>query len=93
MPPYPGLRHSMEVNVGIRKDSEGDDADDDWGAQYQAYLEERELETKDSVTDHKDAEKKSDNDDGEEEDWAIQYAKHCEEQEREFFESNKIKEG
>ena len=82
----------MEVNVGIRKDSEGDDADDDWGAQYQAYLEERELETQ-HTNDHKGAEKKSDNDDGEEEDWAIQYAKHCEEQEREFFESNKIKEG
>ena len=83
----------MEVNVGIRKDSEGDDADDDWGAQYQAYLEERELETPEDTTDHKDAEKKSDNDVGKEEDWAIQYAKHCEEQEREFFESNKIKEG
>ena len=38
MPPYPGMRHSMEVNVGIRKDSEGDDSDDDWGAQYQEYL-------------------------------------------------------
>lgn len=90
MPPYPGLRHSMEVKE--RKDSEEDDADDDWAAQYQAYLEEKELETEDT-SDQKDAEKNSGNDVVlEEEDWAIQYAKHCEEQEREFFGSNKIKE-
>ena len=87
MPPYPGLRHSVEVKAVNTKDSQCDDSDDDWGAQYQAYLEDKELETEET-SDHKNAEKKSD-----EEDWAIQYAKHCEEQEREFFESNKIEEG
>ena len=89
MPPYPGLRHSMEVNTNIREDTHGTGEEEDWAAEYQAYLEKQELETEANI-------KKSDNKDAvveeDEEDWAMQYAKHCEEKEEEFFDSYKTKE-
>ena len=93
MPPYPGLRHSMEVNTNIRVDTHGpgeeEEKADDWAAEYQAYLEKQELATEanQKETDNKDAVVEED-----EEDWAIQYAKHCEEKEKEFFDSYKTKE-
>ena len=93
MPPYPGLRHSMEVNTNIREDTHGPgeegEKENDWAADYQAYLEEQELETEanQKETDNKNAVVEED-----EEDWAIQYAKHCEEKEKEFFDSYKTKE-
>ena len=95
MPPYPGLRHTMEVLTGegmenANNDAEEDDAED-WGAQYQAYLDEQELERDDASTRNEPA-KKDEAEALEGDDWAIQYAKHCEEKEREFFEQNRIKE-
>mmetsp|Transcript_17931 Transcript_17931/g.38753 ORF Transcript_17931/g.38753 Transcript_17931/m.38753 type:complete len:91 (+) Transcript_17931:190-462(+) len=89
MPPYPGLRHSMEVNNEKETHDSKDDSED-WAAQYQAYLNEEEVENED------ESDKKNVTIVGVEElegeDWAVQYAKHCEEKEREYFESNKIKE-
>lgn len=89
MPPYPGLRHSMEVNTNIREDTHGPVEEDDWADEYQAYLEKQELETEanQKESDNKDAVVEED-----EEDWAMQYAKHCEEKEEEFFDSYKTKE-
>ena len=93
MPPYPGTRQSMEVQ-GNKKEESNDTKDDtdDWAAQYEAYLEEKELGNEDKV-DQKQIDMDNDDEGLEGEDWAAQYAKHCEEKEREFFESKKKKEG
>ena len=90
MPPFPGLRHSIEVNKlvnNIEETNNVEDAPDDWAAQYQEYLEENEVLESGDNDDKKDID--SDDEDMEEEDWALQYAKYCEEKEREFFESIK----
>ena len=80
MPPYPGLRHCMEVQNDKLED------EDDWAAQYQAYLDE-----KDAVdTIEKVSSKREDVVDGE--DWAVQYVEYCTEKEKAFFESNQTKE-
>lgn len=93
MPPYPGLRHSMELQANDKAETIGTDDDaDDWAAQYQAYLDEKELEHEVGADEkHLDVDKDDEALEGE--DWAVQYAKYCEEKEREFFESYKIKEG
>ena len=95
MPPYQGLRQSMEVRTGegtenAENDAEEDDSED-WGAQYQAYLDEQELERDDALATNEPV-KSNDAEVIEGEDWAIQYAEYCEEKERDFFESNRIKE-
>jgi hypothetical protein len=75
MPPYEGVSQVVEVANGLVDNKE------DWGAQYQAYLEEQE-------SDEKGEAKTGSNED---EDWAVQYQAHVEEKEKEFFESNKPK--
>lgn len=93
MPPYPGLRHSMEVQLGNEeKKTEKAENADDWAAQYQAYLHEKEgLGNKDKTIE-KDVIAKKETEIPEGGDWALQYAMHCEEKEKEFIESNKPKE-
>lgn len=95
MPPYPGLRHSMEVYSSMEEEKdahEKEDDPDDWANQYQAYLDEQEsLENEDAIN-QKDIITLDEAEELEGEDWAIQYAKYCEEKEREFFESNKTNE-
>lgn len=87
MPPYPGLRHCMEI-ANERMSSLSDKVDDssqddqDWAVQYQAYLDEQ-----DAMQQHEHqgtAEIQG-------EDWAVQYAEHCMEKEKEFFETNPLK--
>lgn len=85
MPPYPGLRHCMEV-------SNLDDVpgQEDWALQYQAYLDE-----KDASLDKEDDDKvpsKEEKNSPQGEDWAVQYAQYCIEKEKEFFESNRSQE-
>mmetsp|Transcript_11289 Transcript_11289/g.24455 ORF Transcript_11289/g.24455 Transcript_11289/m.24455 type:complete len:89 (-) Transcript_11289:29-295(-) len=87
MPPYPGMRHSMELRRIVDEEETIDTRDDpdDWAAQYQAYLDEEELENEEAKGSQN---KGADIDQAlEGEDWAVQYAKYCEEKEREFFES------
>ncbi|KAL7540009.1 hypothetical protein ACHAXR_009788 [Thalassiosira sp. AJA248-18] len=95
MPPYPGLRHSMEVysSIGEEKDAhEKEDDPDDWANQYQAYLDEQESLDNEDAINQKDIITLDEDEELEGEDWAIEYAKYCEEKEREFFESNKTNE-
>eukprot|EP00970_Alexandrium_tamarense_P004588 scaffold766_cov210-Alexandrium_tamarense.AAC.37 len=97
MPPYPGLRHSMEIsNITPQKDEaiktlEDDGVEEDWAAQYQEYLNEKEAHVLDEGDDPRDSnnavEVKEEDDD-----WGAQYAKYCTEKENEFFDSYKIKE-
>lgn len=85
MPSYPGLRHSVEVQIHNEKETDPRD----WAAQYQSYLDKGELATDADV--NQDTETGNDIKALKGDDWAVQYAKHCEEKEREFFESNKSK--
>lgn len=94
MPPYPGLRHSMEVQVETRKGKVNthDETEEDWATQYQAYLDEQEALGNEEENDA-EVMAKEDDEGHVEEDWAVQYAAYCEEKERDFFEANKTKEG
>ena len=78
MPPYRGVSQVVEVANNV------EDNEEDWGAQYQAYLEEQELKNESDEKGETKIESK-------EEDWAVQYQAHVEEKEKEFFESNKPK--
>jgi len=82
MPPYGGVSQVVEIANDVQDD------DEDWGAQYQAYLEEQELKSENNGSDEKRESKKIESN---EEDWAVQYQAHVEEKEKEFFESNKPK--
>jgi len=84
----------MEVQVGEDEESNNDTKDDpdDWAAQYEAYLDGKELENEEKA-DQKHMDMDNNDEGSEGEDWAAQYAKHCEEKEKEFFESKKSKEG
>lgn len=42
MPPYPGLRHSMEV-MKMNDNMRAKSGSEDWAAQYQAYLDGKEV--------------------------------------------------
>jgi len=64
-----------------------EDNEEDWGVQYQAYLEEQELKSENDINE----EKREAKGESKEEDWAVQYQAHVEEKEKEFFESNKPK--
>eukprot|EP00956_Cyclotella_meneghiniana_P010149 scaffold13986_cov58-Cyclotella_meneghiniana.AAC.3 len=89
MPPYPGLRHCMEItNEPVRSDevNENTDDDEDWAAQYQAYLDEQ-----DALKEDETVEKTETQGNIEGEDWAVQYAEYCMEKEKEFFETNPLK--
>ena len=77
-PPYGGVSQVVEVANDV----------EDWGAQYQAYLEEQDQESE-NESDEKEESKKIES--NEDDDWAIQYQAHVEEKEKEFFESNKPK--
>ena len=79
MPDYPDVSQIVEIANDV------EDNEEDWGAQYQAYLEEQELKNE---SDEKGEAKGGSNED---EDWAVQYQAHVEEKEKEFFESNKPK--
>lgn len=78
MPDYEGVSQIVEVANGI------DDEEEDWGAQYQAYLEEQELKNESGEKGEAKRERNG-------EDWAVQYQAHVEEKEKEFFEINKPK--
>jgi len=80
--PYTGISQVMELANGVEYDEE------DWGAQYQAYLEEQELKSE-NESDEKGKTKKIES--NEDDDWAVQYQAHVEEKEKEFFEPNKPK--
>jgi hypothetical protein len=89
MPHYPGLRHSMEV-VQIKDSVRGNSHDatpdsEDWAAQYQAYLEGKEVAPETMNCDPTTLPTTADRSDSEEESWAVQYAKYCEEKERDLF--------
>lgn len=89
MPPYPGLRHCMEItNEPVRSDEvyENTDDDEDWGAQYQAYLDEQ-----DALIEDETGKRTETQGDIEGEDWAVQYAEYCIEKEKDFFETNPLK--
>lgn len=75
----------VEIDDGKVTCDAGEDSED-WAAQYQAYLDEIEVEKKIEV-DLKDVQHVK------VEDWALQYAQYCEEKEREFFGSRKTTEG
>ena len=81
MPPYEGVSQVVEVANGLVDNKE------DWGAQYQAYLEEQEFKSE-NESDEKGESKEIERNG---EDWAVQYQAHVEEKEKEFFESNKPK--
>jgi hypothetical protein len=89
MPPYPELRHCMEVGNGLISDSQSKAEvksvdEDDWAAQYQAYLDEKDtIENQESEGATATNDKKVTN----EEDWAVQYAEYCIEKEKDFFAS------
>jgi len=57
---------------------------EDWAAQYQAYLEEKEVASEVN-RDHIDLSNTADVSETEEESWTVQYAKYCEEKERDLF--------
>ncbi|KAL7465005.1 hypothetical protein ACHAXS_005336 [Conticribra weissflogii] len=104
MPPYPGMRHSIEVS-GNSKLTEANDArgnneiinadQADWAAQYEAYLIQKEEEIIKSNLDGITRDEVDDTlgDTATEDDWALQYAKYCEEKEEDFFETYKYSEG
>lgn len=73
----------IEENDSIQP-SETDSDEEDWAAQYQAYLDEKESTDQD---DTKQPSKVGEVPVGE--DWAIQYAEYCTEKEKEFFETNR----
>ena len=77
MPPYPGLRHSIEVHDATPNS-------EDWASQYQAYLEGKEV-APEMNRDPKTLPAPANRYDLEEESWAVQYAKYCEEKERDLF--------
>ena len=81
MPPYGGVSQVVEIANDV------EDNEEDWGAQYQAYLKEQELKSENDISEEKGEAKGE----SKEEDWAIQYQAHVEEKEKEFFESNKPK--
>lgn len=81
----------MEVHGGDEEGaSDANDDSEDWAAQYQAYLNESELENSNGGSDEENG-KSGDDEELEVEEWAVQYAKHCEEKEKEFLASIEIK--
>lgn len=84
MPPYPGVRQSMEVKKTKSKVQAATSESEDWAAQYQAYLEEKEVASEVN-RDHSDLSNTADVSETEEESWTVQYAKYCEEKERDLF--------
>lgn len=95
MPPYPGLRHCMELSIGVSSDGSKTSKskqetiadEDDWAAQYQAYLDEKDA----CINQQEEAEIQKEERvlKGEDWDWAVQYAEYCIEKENEFFEFNR----
>ena len=89
MPPYPGLRHSMEVlqiKESARENSHDATPDsEDWAAQYQAYLEGKEVAPETTNCGPTTLPTTVDRSVSEEESWAVQYAKYCEGKERDLF--------
>jgi hypothetical protein len=79
----------MEVSNGLISDSQSKAEvksvdEDDWAAQYQAYLDEKDtIENQESEGATATNDKKVTN----EEDWAVQYAEYCIEKEKDFFAS------
>jgi hypothetical protein len=77
----------MEVKIDDgKKTRDAAVESEDWAIQYQAYLDEIEVENK-IDGDLKDVEHVK------VEDWTLQYAQYCEEKEREFFGPRKTTEG
>ena len=72
---------SEEETKNLEKEEE------DWAAQYQAYLDEKET-TEKHIDKNASNNPESDVLDGE--DWAIQYAEYCAQKEKEFFEANRV---
>ncbi|KAL3760920.1 hypothetical protein ACHAWU_009599 [Discostella pseudostelligera] len=82
------LPPAMAEKYGIRKTKSKVQAatseSEDWAAQYQAYLEEKEVASEVN-RDHIDLSNTADVSETEEESWTVQYAKYCEEKERDLF--------
>lgn len=83
MPPYHGMRHSMEVGQ-IRTPHDATPTSEDWAAQYQAYLEEKGVAFE-TNSDRNILPKTAIVSELEEESWTVEYAKYCEERERDLF--------
>ena len=87
MPPYPEVRQCIELSNSSNEkvkvlEHNMSDKEEDWAAQYQAYLDE-----KDACIGDQTDEKLADGGD-----WAEQYAAYCAEKEKAFFESYQVKE-